>query len=45
MAMQLMNGKVHYLVCNTESKPLKGSIRIGGNLHDIDLPSIGVLIE
>ena len=39
------DGKVHYLMCNTERKPLKGSIRIGGDAHDIDLPPIGVLIE
>ena len=39
------DGKVHYLVCNTARKPLKGSIRIGGDLQDIDLPPIGVLIQ
>lgn len=39
------DGKVHYLVCNTKRNPLKGSIRIGGNRHDIDLPPIGVLIK
>ena len=39
------DGKVHFIVCNTERKPLKGSIRIGGNMHDIDLSPIGVLIE
>ena len=39
------DGKVHYLVCNTERKPIKGRIRIGGNLQDIALPPIGVLIQ
>ena len=39
------DGKVHYLVCNTARKPLKGSIRIEDNRHDIDLPPIGVLIQ
>ena len=39
------DGKVHYLVCNTERKPIKGGIRIGGDLQDIDLPPSGVLIQ
>ena len=39
------DGKVHYLVCNTERKPLKGRIRIGSHLQDINLPPIGVLIQ
>lgn len=39
------DGKVHYIVCNTERKPLKSSIRIGGKSQDIDLPPIGVLIQ
>ena len=39
------DGNVHYLVCNTERKPFKGRILIGGEQRDLDLPQIGVAID
>ena len=39
------DGKVHLLACNTMRSPVKGSVRIGGIIHSIDLPPIGVKMQ
>ena len=36
------DGKVHLLACNTTRTAVSGTVRIGGGLHGIDLPPIGV---
>ena len=39
------DGKVHLLACNATRAPVKGSVRIGGRPHSIDLPPIGVMMR
>jgi hypothetical protein len=38
------DGKVRLLACNTEQKPIEGTVRIGGESVSISLPPIGVFI-
>ena len=39
------DGKVHLLVCNTTRTAVKGSVRIGGIQHSINLLPIGVMMR